>query len=56
MMAYIDPARRGNEYQALHPETSHPDFGNYHGTPRPKRKRIRNLIMRVLGRSEKRDE
>jgi hypothetical protein len=55
-MAFVDPARRGNEHQASHPQNSHPDFGNYQGPRPPKRKRIRNLIMRVLGRSEKKDE
>ena len=54
-MANVDPGRFANEYQALHQQTDHPHFGEYDGPPPPKRKPIRNLVRRILGRDEKKD-
>jgi hypothetical protein len=51
-----DPAWLGNEYQALHPETTYRNFGKSDGPQPPKRKPIRNLIRRILGRDEKQDQ
>ena len=56
MMTFVDPARFGNERQALHPETSHPGFGDFHEPPKRKRKRMRCLIRRILGWDEKQDQ
>lgn len=56
MMANVDPGRFANEHQALHPQTDHPHFGEYDGPPPPKRKPIRNLVRRILGRDEKNDQ
>ena len=55
-MANVDPAWLANERQALHSQTEHPHSGEYDGPPRPKRKPIRNLVRRILGRDEKKDQ
>jgi hypothetical protein len=54
-MANVDPGRFANEYQALHPQTEHPHFGEDDGLPPRKRKPTRNLVRRILGRDEKKD-
>jgi phosphatidylethanolamine-binding protein (PEBP) family uncharacterized protein len=55
-MAFTNPGGYANEYQAMHPETTHQDFGDYNGPKPPKRKRIHNLIRRVLGKNNKQDQ
>jgi len=55
-MANVDPGRFANENQALHPQTEYPHFGEYDGSSRRKRKPIRNLVRRILGRGEKKDQ
>jgi hypothetical protein len=55
-MANVDPARFANEHQALHSQTEHPHSGEYDGPRPPKRKPIRNLVRRILGRDEKKDQ
>jgi hypothetical protein len=55
-MANVDPGRFANERQALHPQTEHPHFGEYDGPSPRKRKPIRALVRRILGRDEKKDQ
>ena len=56
MMANVDPGRFANENQALRPQTEHPHFGEYDGPSPRKRQPIRNLVRRILGRDEKKDQ
>jgi hypothetical protein len=53
-MANVDPARFANEEQALN--QNNPDYYDYDREPRPpKKRRLRHLVKRLVGRQGKTD-